>query len=106
MTLEHFSVVTLENFSVTALFYYRYVIATGWITLETKLFYFFKKLSTVGFEPLTPDRSLLRAYQLSQSVRHASADIFNQYHHSPINEFQLLFFFICFFDLQSSQSYL
>ena len=89
-------------------FYYRYVIATGGVTLETKLFYFFKKLSTVGFEPLTSDLPELRAYHLSQSVRHASADIFNQYQHSPINEFQLflLFFFICFFDLQSSQSYL
>ena len=40
-----------------------------------------------------------RAYQLSQSVHYASADIYNQYQHSPMNEFQLflLFFFICFF---------
>ena len=50
-------------------------------------------------------------YQLSQSVHHASADIYNQYQHSPINEFQLflLFFFISdlfFFYLHSSQSYL
>ena len=38
-----------------ALLYYRYVAATSWIMLETKLFYFFKKSLTAGFEPLTPD---------------------------------------------------
>ena len=64
-----------------------------------------------GVEPLSEKLYFtddLRAYQLSQSVRHASADILNQYQHSPMNEFQLflLFFFIFFFDLQSSQSYL
>ena len=39
------------------------------------------------------------AYQLSQSVHRASADIYIQYQHSPINEFQLflLFFSINFF---------
>ncbi len=61
---------------VFALFYYRYkldntrnelpvcycyrldnrcVIATGWVVLETKLFYFFKNSSTAGFEPSTPE---------------------------------------------------
>ena len=88
---------TLEHFSVTALFCTVPVYGT-------------QKIIAYGMDRTTVKKFFpeSRAYQPSQSVHYASADILNQYQHSPMNEFQLflLFFFICLFYLQSSQSYL
>ena len=68
---------------------------------NTRHFMGFKKKIAYGMDRTTVKKFFMLscAYQLSRSVHHASADIYNQYQHSPINEFQLflLFFFICFF---------
>ena len=110
MTLEHFSV-TLEHFSVKAIFCTIPVYGT-----QKKLSWresnhcqnirhfmgFKKKFLWHGSTPSEKFSVLSFAYQLSQSVHHASADIFKNISTVPsTGEFQLflLFLLFCYFSL-------